>query len=120
MTATSARILLWLPRILGIAVALFLGVFALDAFSGQRLAEAVPDFAKHLLPALIVLGVVAVAWRYPAFGGVAFIGFALFYAISVRRLDWIAVIAGPLLTVGLLFLWNAVARPGSAASRWQS
>ena len=106
MTATTAQILLWLPRLLGIALALFLAVFALDAFGTQRVWEAVPDFAVHLLPALVVLGVVAVAWRYPWFGGVAFIGFAVLYAASVRRLDWIAVIAGPLVAVGLLFLWS--------------
>ena len=106
MTATTAQIWLWLPRLLGIAVALFLAVFALDAFSTQSLWEAAPDFAVHLLPALVVLGVVAVAWRYPWVGGVAFIGFAILYAVSVRRMDWIAVIAGPLLAVGLLFLWS--------------
>ena len=106
MTGTTARIVLWLPRILGIAVAMFLAVFAFDAFSGQRIWEAVPDFAVHLLPALVVLGVVAVAWRYPWFGGVAFIGFAVLYAASVRRVDWIAVIGGPLLAVGVLFLWS--------------
>ena len=115
MTGTTARIVLWLPRILGIAVAMFLAVFAFDAFSGQRIWEAVPDFAVHLLPALIVLGVVAVAWRYPWFGAVAFIGFAALYAVSARRADWIAVIAGPLVAVGLLFLWSALARPRTAA-----
>ena len=117
MTRTTARIVLWLPRILGIAMAGFLGIFALDAFSGQRGWEAVPDFAVHLVPALVVLGVVAVAWRYPWFGGVAFIGFAAFYAVSVRRVDWIAVIAGPLVVVGLLFLWSALAKPSAVAPR---
>ena len=117
MTTTTAQILLWLPRLLGIALALFLAVFALDAFSGQPLSEAVPDFAVHLLPALVVLGVVAVAWRYPWFGGVAFIGFAVLYAASVRRVDWIAVIGGPLLAVGVLFLWSAVAKPRAVAPR---
>ena len=33
MTATSGRLLVWSPRIIGILVSLFIGMFALDAFS---------------------------------------------------------------------------------------
>ena len=40
MTETLKRALVWLPRLLGIAVAVFLGMFALDAFSdGQTVGE---------------------------------------------------------------------------------
>lgn len=105
MGSKTALWLQWLPRILGMAVALFVGLFALDAFGqGRPLAQALGDFAIHLIPALVVLAVVGVAWRYPWVGAVAFIGLAVVYALSVRRIDWIAVIAGPLFIVGLLFL----------------
>ena len=107
MTRTIAQLLLWLPRILGIAVALFLGAFALDAFSGGApLARAIPDFLIHLVPAFAVLAVVAVAWRYPWVGGIVFVGLAIAYAMSVNRLDWIALISGPLLVVGVMFVWS--------------
>ena len=33
MVTTSGRQLLWSPRILGVVVSLFIGLFALDAFS---------------------------------------------------------------------------------------
>jgi hypothetical protein len=117
MTRSPATWLVWLPRVLGIAAALFIGMFALDAFSeGKPLLQALADFAMHLIPAAIVLGVVALAWRYPWVGAVVFIGLGVAYAMSVRRLDWIAVIAGPLWAVGLLFLWSALARhPGRAS-----
>ena len=105
MGSKTALWLQWLPRILGITVALFVGLFALDAFGqGRPLAQALGDFAIHLIPAFLLLAVVAVAWRYPWIGAVAFIGLAVVYAVSVRRLDWIAVIAGPLFVVGLLFV----------------
>ena len=105
MGSKTALWLQWLPRILGMAVALFVGLFALDAFGqGRPLAQALGDFAIHLIPALVVLAVVGAAWRYPWVGAVAFIGLAVVYALSVRRIDWIAVIAGPLFIVGLLFL----------------
>jgi hypothetical protein len=88
-----------------VAVALFLALFALDAFDGQPFVNAVPDFLMHLAPSLAVLAVVALAWRFPLVGAVAFSGLALLYAVMVRgRLDWIAVVAGPLVIVGALFL----------------
>ena len=46
MTRTPARLIVWLPRVLGIVVAVFLGVFALDAFGegiGSVAAHAIPD-----------------------------------------------------------------------------
>jgi hypothetical protein len=101
-------VLLWCPRLLGIAVGVFLGLFALDAFApGKPLDRALTDFAIHLVPAALVLGIVALSWRRPWFGGVAFVLLAAAYALTVRfRLDWVLAISGPLLTVGLLFLWS--------------
>ena len=99
---------LWSPRILGIAVSFVLSLFALDAFtSGRPLDRAMADFAMHLVPALAVLAVVAMAWRRPWMGGVTFVLLAAAYALAARsRLDWVLVISGPLLVVGLLFLWS--------------
>lgn len=103
---TQDHFLLWSPRILGIAVAVFLSLFALDALRpGTPLAQALPDFAMHLVPAAVVLAVVALSWRRPWIGGVAFVLLAAVYAVTARfRLDWILAISGPLLIVGVLFL----------------
>lgn len=93
-----------MPRILGITVALFVAIFALDALGPGK---PISGFVIHLLPALTLLAIVAVSWRWKWIGGFAFIGFAIAYAASVpQRLDWILVIAGPLLLVGVLFLWS--------------
>lgn len=99
--------LLWTARILGIALSLFLSLFALDAFkSGQPLVRSLADYAVHLLPAAIVFAIVVASWHKPWIGGVAFVSLAAAYAISVSfRLDWTLVIAGPLLLIGVLFLW---------------
>lgn len=86
----------------------FLSLFALDAVEpGKPLARALPDFAIHLVPAAVVLAIVALSWRRAWIGGVAFVLLAAAYAVTVRfRLDWILAISGPLLTVGVLFLWS--------------
>ena len=104
MTSTQ-KLLLWGPRIAGIVVAAFLALFAMDAFNERAGVSALPDFAIHLIPSLLVLAVVALAWRYQWIGAIAFIGLAVLYAMMVRgRLDWIVAISGPLVLVGVLFL----------------
>lgn len=105
---TSATWLVWVPRVLGIGVSAFLALFALDAFeAGRPFVENVAAFTMHLLPSLILLAIVAVAWRWEWIGGLGFIGLAVLYAVSVGgRLDWVLAISGPLLIVGLLFLWS--------------
>ena len=108
MTTTSAPWLLWIPRGLGILAALFLGLFALDAFGeGKPLTEALPDFIIHLVPGAVLFAVVALAWRWPWVGAAAFFGLALVFAASnTSRSDWILTISGPLAIVGALFFWS--------------
>lgn len=105
MRKHTALALLWIPRIAGIALALFLSVFALDAFGeGKTVFQALSAFLVHLIPSFAILTAVALAWRVPVIGAVAFFGLALAYAISAHwRLDWMAVIALPLVVIALLF-----------------
>jgi hypothetical protein len=106
------RVLRWAPRVLGLALSLFLSLFALDAFGpGKPLATAMVEFLIHLAPASVVLVAVMIAWRREWIGAVVFAAFAVGYALMViNRLDWILVISGPLFFVGLLYLvswWTA-------------
>ena len=108
MTSQSGKLLQWSPRILGILVSLFLGLFSLDAFGpGKTFAQALGDFTIHLTPALILLAVVVVAWRWEWVGALVFTGVAVGYAYAARtHFSWIPIIAGPLLIVGILFFWS--------------
>ena len=87
---------------------MFLGLFALDALEqGKPLANALADVAIHLLPAAVVLAIVALAWNRPWVGGLSFVLLAAAYALTARsRIDWIVAISGPLLIVGVLYLWS--------------
>jgi hypothetical protein len=105
MNNTSAMFLLWASRLSAILVAMFLGLFALDAFEGGSFLAGLPAFAIHLIPSFLVLAVVAIAWKFEWVGAIAFLGLAVAYAVMVRgRVDWVAVISGPLVIVGLLYL----------------
>jgi len=101
--------------VLGILTSLFIGLFALDAFSGGTpLTAALPEFLIHLIPAIVLLALVVVAFRRPWIGAVGFIGLALVYALSapMGHPDWIVAISGPLAVVGALFLWSWVHHRG--------
>ena len=99
---------IWAPRLVGLAAAVFMALFALDAFNGKPLSEALPDFAIHLVPAAIVGLAVVIAWRYPLAGAIGFGGLAIGYALMVpNRPDWILSISGPLALVAVMFALSA-------------
>jgi hypothetical protein len=101
-------VVFWSARILGIALSVFLSLFALDAFQpGQPPGRALAEFAINLAPAAVVFAIVVLSWRRAAIGGIAFVLIAAAYAMTIGfRLDWMLVISGPLLMTGLLFLWS--------------
>lgn len=106
----------WLPRLLAILYALFLSLFAFDAWEGVGFWAGLVGFIIHLLPVYFVLLALVLAWRRPRLGGCAFlalaVGFSLFY--GWREPALLALMAGPLVVVGLLFLldgWRPSARP---------
>jgi hypothetical protein len=108
MTPAFTRLVHWAPRGLSMAFALFLSVFALDAFEeGAGRREAVVVFLIHLGPSFLVVAVLVLAWRRPWVGVVAFPALGLLYVLSTwGRMHWSAYlgIAGPLFLLGLLFL----------------
>jgi hypothetical protein len=109
MSAMSDRLLLWSPRVVGVLLSLFLGLFALDAFSpGTPILRAIPAFFVHLIPAAIVLALVMIAWQWEWIGGLAFVGLAVIYPLMVgrRHADWVLLISGPLLILGALYFWS--------------
>jgi hypothetical protein len=113
----AAVVMLWLPRVAGVALSGFLSLFALDAFGGKAFLEALPEFLIHLAPSALLLAIVALAWRLPLVGAAAFPVLALGYAMMVRwRLDWVAVIGGPLVILGVLFFLSWCVKPDSAAA----
>jgi len=87
-------------------VAAFLSLFALDAIEhGKGIGQVLLALAIHLIPSLVLVAVVLLAWRRPWVGACLFGAAALGYALMVGRthLDWIAVISGPLLLTAVLY-----------------
>ena len=111
MSSTLNAVLYWAPRIAGICATLFLALFAFDAPDGSPSREVVTGTAIHLLPATLCGVLVALSWRLPRVGATLFGLVAIGYALSVpSRLDWIALISGPLVVIALLFAWSPAHR----------
>src|SRR5688500_4022122 len=102
MSAMGATPLVWTARLRGFGNTQFVALLAIAALSGRPLGQALPAFAIPLGPAALCAAVVAVGWRLWWAGALGFAGLAAAYAVSVyrlgtgARLDWIAVISGPL------------------------
>jgi hypothetical protein len=93
---------------------MFLSLFALDVFSeGYGFWEAILALLIHLVPVYIVVIALGIAWRWEWVGAILFIALALFYPVwSKGRFHWSAylVISGPLVLLGVLFLFNWIYR----------
>ncbi|TSC59623.1 MAG: Uncharacterized protein LiPW15_643 [Parcubacteria group bacterium LiPW_15] len=96
------KILYWLPRALGIGFVLFISVFSLDVFSEYSGWAIVLPLVMHLLPSLLLLGVVIIAWKNEILGGIMFLAAGLLlFALS----DFESVIISvPAIVIGALFL----------------
>jgi hypothetical protein len=102
------RVLFWSPRLLALLFAGFLSLFAFGAVTeGHGLRASTIHFVMSLLPTLVVLLSLAIAWRWEWVGASLFLGLAVAYVgVSWGRfpLSTYLVIAGPMILVALLFL----------------
>lgn len=106
-------LILWTPRLLGLAFALFVAAFALDVLDEPGRRDLA--LAAHLAPAAAVLAATLVGWRWPVVGGALFALLAAGYVLMAgpdRPVSWYAVIAGPALVIGLLFVAGPFASSG--------
>jgi hypothetical protein len=105
MFERTRLLMLWSPRVGGIALALFLALFALDVFEGEAsAAERALALSLHLIPNFACLALVAAAWKRPWIGALGFGVLALAYLVLAHEhLDWVALISGPLALVALLY-----------------
>ncbi|MFA6254787.1 MAG: hypothetical protein WC675_01985 [Patescibacteria group bacterium] len=105
----------WAPRILAILFILFLAMFSLDIFDGNYgFWGTIVGLFMHNIPALILLAVLIISWKYEIVGGIVFILAGLAYIIMLMMnqtfewymLSWALTISGPAFLVGILFLIN--------------
>jgi hypothetical protein len=108
-------LLTWAPRIIALAFAALVSVFALDAFNGnESWLEHLGHFLVHLAPAFLTLAFLAVAWRYRMFGGLLFVVWGLIFTIHFgthRAPSLFLIFSLPLLLAGFLFMISTLSVP---------
>lgn len=111
------RFAFWAPRILAILFILFIAMFSLDVFDGNYgFWETIVAIFMHNIPTLILILVLAIAWKNEIVGAVAFILAGLLYIVLIAAkifygspfqwyyLSWSVIVAGPAFLIGILFL----------------
>jgi len=105
--AATAGIARWCARLASFAVVIFLGLFAVESQDGN---EDLLGRFMHLVPALIVVALLVLAWKRPWIGALGFAVLALLYAwMAHDRWDWVLLISGPLLLVAGVHVWAWIA-----------
>ncbi|KXK12121.1 MAG: response regulator receiver protein [Chloroflexi bacterium OLB14] len=105
----AKRFFFWSPRVLCIIFAIFLSMFALDVFGeSHSFGETIISLLFNLIPSILVVIILTIAWRRDWIGAILFLGLAVFYPIWSQRLDWAFVISTPLLLISALFFLNSI------------
>jgi lysylphosphatidylglycerol synthetase-like protein (DUF2156 family) len=123
MSRVTARLLYWSPRVLSIAFAIFLSLFALDVFNEVHgFWQTVLAFSVHLIPAMVIIAVLILAWRWEWIGTALFALLAVYYAVHMlsRNINnWAAVlgISLPLLVIAAMFLTDSIKRSHARLAR---
>ena len=123
MSYTVKRFLVWAPRILGILFTLFVAAFALDVFDSPAIfSQTLFVFIGHLIPALILVILLLIAWRWDWVGTILFIGYGVLYLTQSQAdfpLSVYLIMAGVPFLTGLLFFasWIWKSRPPKSTAR---
>jgi len=98
--------LYWTPRILSILLVVFISLFSLDIFSeGYSGWDLVAGLVMHLLPTLVAVAFIVIAWKWEKIGGLLFIILGIvFIFIGGFELMAILLFTFPSIIIGSMFL----------------
>ena len=103
-----SRILLWIPRVLGILLAILLAMFAMNVYlEGNGFLQTTQGFVVHLIPAACVVIILVIGWRRDGLASLGFLLLGLGYFVAVggwRNPMSSLVLTLPPLGVSLAFL----------------
>lgn len=97
-------------RILAIAQAMFLAVFALEVWQEHKTALALAEaLFIHLLPSILIVISLFIAWKHPRRGAFIFTLLGIIYSVN----EWghwraIGLLAAPLIIIGILFWFSSI------------
>lgn len=76
-------VVLWTPRILAMALAMFLAMFAMDVFlEGNDYWQTTEAFVLHLIPALCVIIILAIGWHRDGLSSIGYLILSIAYFVA--------------------------------------
>lgn len=117
----SVRILHWMPRIICMIVILFISKFALNALESYlTIWQQILLVLVHLIPAVALVGLLIIAWKWELIGGILFTLAGLGLAPVIYQhnynmdqsmgmsLGFVMLFALPLVIIGMLFILSFI------------
>lgn len=110
MKQSIKKFLFWSPRVLCIIFALFISIFALDVFDGQHTFwETMLALVIHLIPPMVIILVLIVAWKRELIGCIVFLVLPIIYiAVAWGRfpISVYLTMCTPMLLISVLYFLN--------------
>lgn len=110
MSNNISRFLTWFPRVLAVAFALFISVFALDAWgNGDAVLTELGHTLLHLIPTAAVLAALGLAWHRRIIGGLVFMILGMVFTIHFgtwRTAQLFMLFSLPLFVAGVGFIFS--------------
>ncbi len=110
MKQSIKKFLFWSPRVLCIIFALFISIFALDVFDGQHTFwETMLALVIHLIPTMVIVLVLIIAWKRELFGCIVFFVLPIIYIAMAWGRFTISVyltMCTPMLLISVLYFLN--------------
>ncbi len=110
MSMMNNKILLWLPRLLSIALVGLLSLFSLDVFEQQSVWYLLLlGFFIHNIPVVLLVIIICLSWKKPFIGAVAFTLSGALYSVYMLIQNglssWTAILTLglPSIIVGVLY-----------------
>lgn len=110
----SYKAIYWTLRILAIVFALFLSLFAFDAFEKGFSFETLIGFIIHLMPVYVLVIFIIIAWKREWVGGIGFLTAGIFFMLffhTYKNLFAFLFISGPAYLIGILFILSHYLKP---------
>jgi hypothetical protein len=104
------KALYWTPRVLSVAMVIFISLFAFDVFSGDyTFWESIVALLIHLIPSIVLVGIVILSWKKEQVGGLIFVTLGILNIIMTSGREMFLpgmIITLPIILTGILFIIN--------------
>jgi hypothetical protein len=102
------KVLYWISRILGIALILYISMFAMDVINGDFKLKAL---LIHLMPSFLLIIILIVSWKNELVGGILYVIFGLVAGFMTGfRWNTFIGISLPVVITGILFIIQGICR----------